>query len=42
MSRKRMYFSSDKAKRQLGYSPRPGTEAIIDAVRWFEQRKAQS
>lgn len=38
MSRKRMYFSSDKARRQLGYNPRPGAEAIIDAVRWFEQR----
>ena len=42
MSRKRMYFSSDKARRQLGYSPRPGAEAIIDAVRWFEQREARS
>ena len=38
MSRKRMYFSSDKAKRRLGYIPRPGAEAIIDAVHWFEQR----
>jgi len=42
MSRKRMYFSSDKARRELGYSPRPGAEAIIDAVRWFEQREARS
>lgn len=40
MSRKRMYFCSDKAKQDLGYNPRPGAEAIIDAVRWFEQRGA--
>lgn len=40
MSRKRMYFCSDKAKQDLGYNPRPGAEAIIDAVHWFEQRGA--
>jgi len=41
MSRKRMYFSCDKAKRDLGYRPRPASEAIIDAVGWFQQRRAQ-
>ncbi|HZT86435.1 MAG TPA: hopanoid-associated sugar epimerase [Stellaceae bacterium] len=36
MSRKRMYFSSAKASRELGYAPRPAREAIADAVAWFE------
>jgi dihydroflavonol-4-reductase len=36
MSRKKMYFSSAKAKRELGYTPRPAQEAIADAVAWFE------
>jgi dihydroflavonol-4-reductase len=35
MSRKRMYFSSAKACRELGYRPRPAREAIADAVAWF-------
>jgi dihydroflavonol-4-reductase len=36
MSRKKMYFSSEKAGRELGYKPRPAREAIIDAVAWFD------
>jgi dihydroflavonol-4-reductase len=36
MSRKKMYFSSAKATRALGYAPRPAREAIVDAVKWFE------
>jgi dihydroflavonol-4-reductase len=36
MSRKKMYFSSAKARRALGYAPRPAREAIADAVKWFE------
>ena len=36
MSRKKMYFMSDKAKGELGYRPRPAAEAIADAVRWFK------
>jgi dihydroflavonol-4-reductase len=36
MSRKKMYFSSEKASRELGYEPRPGREAIAEAVGWFE------
>ena len=36
MSRKKMYFSSAKAMRELGYGPRPAREAIADAVTWFE------
>lgn len=35
MSRKHMFFSSDKARRELGYSPRPADEALRDAIRWF-------
>ncbi|MEX1205224.1 MAG: hopanoid-associated sugar epimerase [Dongiaceae bacterium] len=35
MSKKRMYFSSDKARRDLGYAPRPGAEALRDALDWF-------
>jgi dihydroflavonol-4-reductase len=36
MSRKKMYFSSAKAVRDLGYAPRPAREAITDAIAWFE------
>jgi dihydroflavonol-4-reductase len=35
MSRKKMYFSSAKAMRELGYAPRPARRAIADAVTWF-------
>ena len=35
MSRKRMFFSSAKATRELGYHWRPPAEALADAVRWF-------
>jgi dihydroflavonol-4-reductase len=38
MSRKRMFFSSAKAVRDLGYSWRPPAEAFADAVRWFRER----
>jgi dihydroflavonol-4-reductase len=37
MSRKRMYFSSARAQRELGYSWRPPTVALADAVRWFAE-----
>jgi dihydroflavonol-4-reductase len=36
MSRKKMYFSSAKARHALGYTSRPAREAIADAVEWFE------
>lgn len=36
MSRKKMYFTSDKASRELGYKPRLAREAIADAVSWFK------
>lgn len=35
MARKMMYFSSAKAKRELGYETRPAAKAIEDAVVWF-------
>ena len=37
MSRKHMFFSSAKAKRELGYAPRPPREALQDAIRWFRE-----
>jgi dihydroflavonol-4-reductase len=35
MARHRMYFSSARAVRELGYRWRPAQQAIDDAVRWF-------
>ncbi len=37
MARKKMYFSSEKAARELGYRARPVREAILDAVAWFRE-----
>lgn len=38
MARKRMYFSSDKAVRELGYRWRPPAAAFEDAVAWFREQ----
>jgi dihydroflavonol-4-reductase len=35
MSRKKMFFSSARAMRELGYMARPARDAIVDAVAWF-------
>lgn len=35
MARKKMFFSSAKAARVLGYSFRPAREALRDAIEWF-------
>ena len=35
MARHKMYYSSDKAMRELGYAPRPVRPAIKEAVAWF-------
>jgi dihydroflavonol-4-reductase len=35
MARHRMFYSSDKAKRELGYEAQPARAAIEDAVAWF-------
>jgi dihydroflavonol-4-reductase len=37
LARKHMYFSSDKAVRELGYRWRPAGEAFADAVRWLRE-----
>jgi len=39
MSKKRMFFSSAKAERELGYAPRPARQALEDAVQWFSQQR---
>lgn len=35
MARHYMWFSSDKAKKELGYAPRPAKTALKDAADWF-------
>lgn len=37
LAKKKMFFSSEKAKRVLGYHPRPIEEALRDAVDWFRR-----
>jgi dihydroflavonol-4-reductase len=38
MARKRMFFSSDKAQRELGYAWRAPTEALRDAIAWLQEQ----
>lgn len=38
MARKRMYFSSERACRELGYRPRPAVQGLHEAVDWFAAR----
>jgi dihydroflavonol-4-reductase len=40
MARKKMFFSSAKARARLGYAPRPAVQAIEDAVGWFRLQAA--
>ena len=35
MARKKMFYSSAKAQRELGFTARPAREAVIDALAWF-------
>ncbi|HUC64272.1 MAG TPA: hopanoid-associated sugar epimerase [Stellaceae bacterium] len=35
MARHKMYFSSAKAMRELGYAPRPAEQGLADAIAWF-------
>ena len=35
MAKYRMFFSSAKAERELGYSARPHVEALAEAIDWF-------
>ncbi|MBU6425586.1 MAG: NAD-dependent epimerase/dehydratase family protein [Rhodospirillales bacterium] len=37
MARKKMFFSSEKAKTELGYAPRPAARAVEDALIWFRK-----
>jgi dihydroflavonol-4-reductase len=39
MARKQMFFSSDKAVRELGYQYRPARDALADAIEWFRLNK---
>jgi dihydroflavonol-4-reductase len=36
MAKHRMFFSSAKARAELGYGARPYREALVDAIRWFQ------
>jgi dihydroflavonol-4-reductase len=35
MAKRRMFYSSAKAERELGYVARPYGEGIADALTWF-------
>lgn len=37
MSRKYMFYSADKARRDLGFAARPAAEALSDAIDWFRR-----
>ena len=37
MAKKNMFFSSDKARQQLDYHPRPAREGIAEAIQWFKE-----
>jgi dihydroflavonol-4-reductase len=37
MAKKKMYFSSAKAERELGYKARPANAAFADAIVWFRE-----
>jgi dihydroflavonol-4-reductase len=38
LAKDRMFFTSEKAERELGYRARPYAEAIADAINWFRLR----
>jgi dihydroflavonol-4-reductase len=40
MAKKRMFFTSAKAKSALGYEPRPAVQGLADAIQWFRQSGA--
>jgi dihydroflavonol-4-reductase len=37
MAKYRMYFTAAKAERDLGFKARPATDALNDAIRWFQE-----
>lgn len=40
LAQKVMFFSSERARRELGYAPRPADEALREAVEWFYRHSA--
>jgi dihydroflavonol-4-reductase len=38
MARKRLFFTSERARRELSYAPRPARDALRDAVAYFAAR----
>ena len=38
LARKRMFFTSKRAERELGYTHRPARMAIADAIKWYTQQ----
>lgn len=38
-ARRKMFFSSTKAERELGYRSRPAIDALRDAIEWFKQHR---
>jgi len=40
LSGKKMYFSSRRANRELGYAPNPVAQSLRDAIEWFGHRHA--
>jgi dihydroflavonol-4-reductase len=34
------HFSHARASRELGFQPRPARQAVMDAIRWFQQGPA--
>jgi dihydroflavonol-4-reductase len=39
LSKKKMFFSSERAERELGFRPGPVKEALHSAVNWFQQNE---
>jgi dihydroflavonol-4-reductase len=37
MARHKMFYSSAKARRELGYDPRPARAAVRDSYVWFKE-----
>lgn len=37
MAKKKMFFSSARARTELGYTPRPAAMAVRDAISWFRK-----
>lgn len=42
LARHPLFFSSEKAGRELGYAPRPAADALTEAARWFAGTRPSS